>query len=105
MVVFQDSNGVAIDLTGFVARFEYRLHTISSGFAYSAGDPAVVVQTAVVNADQVGHKGEVTYTWVAADFTTAGDYEGECWVGNGSNRYASVKYAWHARAALSVPAI
>jgi len=111
VVTFKDENNVNIDFSvggPWVARFQYQRHLTSAGYAYGAdpagADPAVVTNTATVNT--APNNGQVTYTWVAADFTTAGDYEGEMWVGNGgTNRYASIKYAWHVRKALAAVAI
>ena len=83
VVTFEDVNGNPIDLTRFTARLEYR----------HCGD-AIVKRMAVINADQVANRGQVRYTWVAADFTAVGAHQGELWVGNGSNRYASIYLLW-----------
>lgn len=105
VVTFKDANVAAIDLTGYSARWIYRRHASSGNQTYAATDPAAVTQTATVNADQVGHKGQVTYLWVSADFVTPGDYEGEMWVGNLTNRMSSIRYVWRVNAALAVPSI
>jgi len=105
---FQDENQQAIDFSvagPWVAKWEYRRHRATSAYPFDASDTATVANAAFVDPDQVNNKGKVKYTWVAADFTLAGDYEGEMWIGNGTNRYCSAKYAWHVRVALAIPAI
>lgn len=89
-VTFNDSTGAAISLSGYTAQFSYR--------AYGG---AWVTRTATVDADQTGKKGQTHYTWVAGDFTAAGDYEGEVWVGNaGTNRFDSQRFNWQVRPAV-----
>ena len=90
VVTFEDANGNPIDLTHFTARLEYR----------HSGD-AIVKRTAVIDADQVANRGQVRYTWVAADFTAVGAHQGELWVGNGSNRYASIYLLWFVTPSLA----
>lgn len=104
VVTFKDSSGAAIDLTGYSAKWIYQRHTMSGWPDFTASDPAVVTQTATV-LNQTTNKGQVSYTFVAADFTTAGYYEGEMWVGNGANRFASIHYIWQTFTAISVPSI
>lgn len=67
-VVLKDADGNAVDLT---AATSIRFHMFTS-----AGVQKIDAD-AVKNADQVGHKGEVTYTWQAADTDTAGEYNAE----------------------------
>jgi hypothetical protein len=95
-VTFRDSLQAAIDLTGYAGGFVYRMHTASGWPDYTAADPAAVSRSAVVAANQSTNKGQVTYTWVAADFATAGYYEAEMWagLGPGTNRLASVRFMW-----------
>jgi hypothetical protein len=98
VVIFEDNTGVKLDLTGYTTpQWITRRHLVSSGFAFTGTDPAAVVNTAVVNADQSAHKGEVTYTWVLADMSTAGDYEAEMWVTAPSGKpvRAAGRYAYH----------
>lgn len=72
---FLDSNGTAINITGFTAKFQYQER-----------DGAVFVQNATVSD---GPNGKARYTFTGNEFTTAGHYRAEFWVGNGTNRYAS----------------
>lgn len=106
VVTYKDYLGNALDLSvgTWVARWIYRQHTLSGWPDFTTADPAVVTQTATV-LNQSTNKGQVQYTWVAADFTIAGFFEGEMWVGNGTNRYASVRYLWQTYDAISVPSI
>lgn len=104
VVTFKDSAGVVIDLTSYQARWITQKHADTGWPAFTASDPAVVTNTATV-LNQTTNKGQVQYTWVAADFATAGYYEGEMWVGNGANRFASIRYIWQTTSAISVPAI
>lgn len=41
-----------------------------------------------------GPNSEVTYTWQDEDFTEPGTWKLEAWVGNGTNRYASVTFVY-----------
>jgi baseplate upper protein BppU len=73
---FLDSDGNAINLTGYTAKFSYQEH-----------DGSPVTANAVVS-DPVN--GKVAYTFTGAEFATAGRYRAEFWTGNGTNRFASV---------------
>lgn len=90
---FLDANGVAINLTGFAVRFQ-RAEVAGGIFV----NPVTVngVLTDAVN-------GKVTYTWVAADFATPGQYAGMFFVGNGTNRYASWLITWTTCRSVDVP--
>lgn len=73
---FLDANGAAINLTGFTAKFNYK-----------ENDGAAVSANATISD---GPNGKARYTFNGNEFTTAGHYRAEFWVGNGTNRYASV---------------
>lgn len=73
---FLDSSGLAINLTGYAAKFTYR-----------ETDGSAVEASATVSAPT---SGEVTYTWTGVEFLTSGHYQAEFWAGNGTNRYASL---------------
>lgn len=80
VVTFTDSAGTALNLTGYTAKFVYQ----------QDAETAVTRDATVTTAAS----GIVTYTWVAGDFTAAGDYKGAVWVGNSTNRYASEPIIW-----------
>jgi hypothetical protein len=95
--VFQDANGVPISFLGggYNARFTTREHW--------AAAPAVDNAAVAVANDA---SGQVTYTWTGAEFPTPGHYHAELWIGNGSNRFASVKLEYDVRAPVgTVPSI
>lgn len=73
---FLDSDGAPINLTGYTAKFSYQEH-----------DGTATVSNATVSD---GPNGKAQYTWTGAEFPTAGRYRAEFWVGNGTNRFASV---------------
>jgi hypothetical protein len=92
MYQFQDSDGIPIDLTGYSAQFVYRQqYDVATTASATVSDPA---------------NGEVTYNWTGSEMTKAGHYMSEVWVGNGTNRFASVLIEFDARNAVgSVPNI
>lgn len=101
-VTFKDSAGAAISLTGYTAEFAYRPY--GGAWVTRIGSGA----GATIDADQVNNKGQAHYVWVAADFATAGDFEGEMWVGNtgGAQRFDSQRFAWQVKpAVVPVPTI
>ena len=70
---YRDADGDPIVLTGYTVRVSYRVNR----------------GTQVLRNGALGTgPGEVVYTWVAADLTTAGLMEGEIIAGNGLNRLA-----------------
>lgn len=105
VVTFKDSSGLPIDLSlGYVGRWIYQRHLAAGWPDFTTADPAQVTNIAAV-LNQTTNKGQVSYIWVAADFATAGYYEGEAWVGNGTNRFASIRYMWQTVGAIAIPAI
>lgn len=89
---FLDSDGLAINITGYAARFIYT----------PPGAAAVTVTATVTD----GVNGKVTYTWTGAELVLAGRYSGEVWIGNGVQRFASLRITWSVRHALgTVPVI
>lgn len=87
---FLDSGGVAIDLTGYTALLRVQ-----------RTDAADYLElTAVVS---VAASGTVRHVWTGAEFPTAGDYWLEFWVGNTTNRYASVRLKASVREPLGPP--
>lgn len=74
---FQDSGGVIINITGFAAEYH-----VQERF----GAPSVLSATIPTGTD-----GKVRHVFTGTEFTTPGDYTGQFIVGNGTNRYASVR--------------
>jgi hypothetical protein len=95
VLTFEDSTGAPIVLSGFSSKLEYKRWNSTT----------VIERSPSVASDQIANKGQATYSWVAADFATAGDFEGEWWVGNGTNRYASIKLRWFVEPAVAVPTV
>ena len=91
---FQDSNGAALNITGYTAKFNCREHDATTGVfgaAASVSDPV---------------NGIVQYLWVGNEFPTPGHYLAEVWVGNLTERFASVNILFDAALAVGpVPAI
>lgn len=73
---FQDSNGLAIDLTGHTVKFSVR-----EQYGTATEYDAVLSDAA---------NGIVQYAWTGGEFPTAGSYRSEFWAGNGTIRYASI---------------
>jgi hypothetical protein len=75
---FLDSSGAPIDLSSaYTAEFTWRERDgLPGGGSASVSNPV---------------NGEVTYTWTGLEFATAGRYTAYFWVGNLTNRLASVE--------------
>jgi hypothetical protein len=89
---FLDSAGVAINLTGFTAKFAVREQFgTATTFNATVSTPA---------------SGITSYTWAGTEFPTPGSYQAEMWVGNGVLRYDSILIKFTVRASVGpVPAI
>lgn len=83
---FLNRNGVAIDLSGYTAKFVYK-----------EADSGAVVSDATVSAPLGG---TVTHIWDGTEFATPGSYRAEFWAGNGTNRYASLILAFQVRGSV-----
>jgi hypothetical protein len=107
VVTFRNADGTAMDLSNvaWVARWIYRRHKTGTDGDFNINDPAAITQNATVDHGVGATKGQCTYVWVAADFLTEGDYEGELWIGNSANRFASERFTWTTRPAILVPLI
>ncbi len=79
----------------FTAKLEYR--------RWNA--PVPVTEKAATVLDQVVFAGQVTWSWAAPDVAAFGDFEGELWVGNGTNRYRSQRFRWVITPAVFAPTI
>lgn len=90
---FTDSDGNPLDLSGYQVVFEVRRRSSSSPSTYAG---------TLVD----GPTGQVSYTWTGNEWTTAGSYWSEFWVGNGTNRWASWRFQYTVRTPVgAVPAI
>lgn len=83
---FLDAAGAVINLTGYTAKFQYQR---TDGAATSA--------SATVTAPT---QGKVTYTWTGPEFATPGNWWAEFVVGNGTNRYISLRLEYTVRAGV-----
>lgn len=90
---FLDSAGSPINLTGYTAKFQRGVKANATNYVSVATLNATVTDAA---------NGKVTYTWVAADFSGPGTYGGMFYVGNGTNRFASLLITWITCAAVDV---
>lgn len=77
---FTDFDGNPINLTGYTATFLWQ----QNGGIGQTGAATVPVPLT----------GTVEHTWTGAEFLVPGGYTGQFWVGNGTNRWASVKIRW-----------
>lgn len=85
-------SGAPINITGYSA--EYHIQE-----RYGP----VVVLVATIND---GPNGIVRHVFTGTEFSTPGEYWGQFWVGNGTNRYASTRIKFTVAAALgTVPSI
>jgi hypothetical protein len=92
---FLDSSGVPINLGAYTAKFS----------CVERGAPTITA--ACVNATVTdAAAGKVTYVWNGTEWPTAGRYEAELWVGNTTQRFASVLITFTVRTAVAcVPVI
>jgi hypothetical protein len=74
---FLDSSGVPMDLTGYTAKL-----SVQERFGSPTEYSAVMA---------VAASGVVSYAWTGTEWPTPGRYAIQFWVGNGTNRYASVR--------------
>jgi hypothetical protein len=89
---FLDSSGVPIDLSAYSVEFIVRERS-GSAATYSGS---------LFNATN----GQVQYAWTGSEWPTPGRYVAEFFVGNGTNRYASLLITFTVRASVGpVPAI
>lgn len=86
---FLDSSGAPINITGWTVKFQCQ-ERYGSVF-YGSGTVTA------------GASGTATYVWTGAEFPTAGTYRGQMWVGNGTNRFASVDIKFTVAAPVGAP--
>jgi hypothetical protein len=94
-VQFLDAEGAALAITGFDAEFIIEQISGTAAAGLGAGTASI--------AD--GPTGVAQYAWAAADFAQAGRYQGQMWVGDGTNRLASVELWWDVLDLTAAPAI
>lgn len=90
---FLESDGSAMDLSGYTAKFVVRPVDSDTAVTYAAtvSGPAA---------------GEVTYTWDGTEFQDPGPHWAELWVGNTTNRFASLRLEYSVRASVGpVPSL
>lgn len=91
---FLDSDGVAIDLTGFgTATFQWADY-VQGQFV----NP--VVETATVSD---APNGKVTYAWDGDEFDSPGEHAAMFFVNDGTTQYASLLITWHVCLAVGTP--
>jgi len=92
---FKDYAGAPINLLNYAARASFRERW--AAVATVDGRAAAVTDSA---------NGKVTYTWQGDEYPTPGQWLGELWVGNGTQRYCSLLFTFLVRAPVaSVPSI
>jgi hypothetical protein len=95
-ISFTDSEGNALDLTGFTAEFEIIQLDGDTPAGMGAGVSSIPDEA----------NGTTQYVWLEADFQTAGMFRGVMWVGDGSQRYASEFFEWFIRdSSTTIPSI
>lgn len=93
--VFLNSEGAAIDLTGYTAKFVHREKDQAIADAVT-GDAIIAAPL----------EGLVTYAWAGTEYPAAGSYIGEFWAGNGTLRFASSRITWQVRSPVGpVPSV
>lgn len=90
---FLDGNGAPMPLAGYSAKFSTRL---------VEGSVPIVNNAAATISD--APNGKVTYAWTGAEFPYPGKYYAEFWIGNGTQRYASVRIKFTVRSTVSTAA-
>jgi hypothetical protein len=89
---FLDSDGVPLNLTGFTAKFTWR------------AVPGTPTEASASVSNPTG--GKATYIWTGPEFAVPGPHIAEMWVGNLTNRWASVRIVYTVRVPVgAVPAI
>jgi hypothetical protein len=83
----------------FTAKLEFR--------RWNTLTPVTEIVASVL--DQTVLPGQISWNWTAASVATAGDWEGELWVGNvvagGSGRFRSQRFRWVVTPAVFVATV
>lgn len=93
---FQDSDGNALDLTGYTAEFQWGERD-GGGFVNTEIGTAALVPPET--------NGTVERVWTGAEFDVPGRYGAYFWVGNGTNRFASELITWQVCAAVETATV
>lgn len=88
---FLDSGGSPINITAWAVRFQCQ-ERFGSVF-YGTGSISD------------GPSGKALYVFTGAEFPTAGAYRGQFWVGNGTNRFASVDIKFTVETSVGAPPV
>lgn len=80
LVVTMTRNGVALNLTGYTAKWQFG----------KQGEASTTAAATITSPST----GVTRYDWVSGNMATAGFYVGYMWVGNGSQKYASERFVW-----------
>jgi hypothetical protein len=86
---FRDSNNAALNIAGYTAKFAYKEY-----------DGPSTTKNATVSS---GANGEVTYAWDGTEFAGPGHYQAELWVGNLTQKFASIRIEFDVRVNIAVP--
>lgn len=86
---FLDDEDTPVPLDGFDAKLVWKRRT------------EVTEVDADIAPDQTTNPGEVTYVWQEGDLDEAGAYKADLWVGDGINRFASVRLVWEVARAVA----
>jgi hypothetical protein len=93
---FLDAGGNPLNLTGYTAKFQWGRRDATATFV-----DAVTVNAVVTD----GPNGKITRNWDGTEFLIQGDYAGMFWVGNGTNRFASLLIEWDTCLAVNTPPV
>ena len=94
---FLDSNGAALNFSGgYTAKFQWGRKVNVTVLANATTANAVITDPT---------NGKVTYSWTGVEFVTPGKYVGMFWVGNNTNRFASIELTWTTCIAVNVAPI
>lgn len=96
-ITFTDNDGTAINLTGYAADFVIEKIDADEATDSNLGTGVSSLPTPA--------SGVTQYAWVAADFAFAGRYQGQMWVGNGTNLLASIEFWWDVVDVTAAPSI
>ena len=86
LMTFTDFDGNAIDLDGYTADFVIEKIDADEATDSDLGSGTTTIPTPA--------SGITQYAWHENDFQYAGRYQGQMWVGDNTNRLASIEFWW-----------